>query len=179
MTSVIHINGWPGSGKRSIGKILAANMGGRLLDNHAMLNPAEALFERSDPLHLELHQAVRDITFDYAARVAPTVPIVLTDPLSDDAHDTSVFERFRALAVRRKARLVAVTLDIDLAENVRRLESPDRADHRKLTRADVLMDLQRRYRLLRPEGAEVFSLDVTRLTAAEAAGRIANWLRES
>ena len=71
MNNVIHINGWPGSGKRSIGQILATQIGGRLLDNHAMLNPAEALFSRFDPLHRELHRAVRDITLDYAANCRP------------------------------------------------------------------------------------------------------------
>jgi len=100
------------------------------------------------------------------------VALVLTDPLSDDVVDTAVFERFRALATQRKARLVAVTLEIDAPENVRRLENPRRADHRKLMRADVLQELRHKYRLLRPEGVETFSLDVTQLTAADAASRI-------
>jgi len=51
MNCIIHINGRPGSGRRSIGQIPAALIGGRLLDNHTMLNPAEAL-------HAEVHQAI-------------------------------------------------------------------------------------------------------------------------
>jgi hypothetical protein len=51
MSLILHINGWPGSGKLTIGRIVAGRLGARLLDNHTVLNPAEALFERDDPLH--------------------------------------------------------------------------------------------------------------------------------
>jgi hypothetical protein len=176
MSCVIHINGWPGSGKRSIGTILAAEIGGKLLDCHVMLNPAEALFERNDPLHAELLDAVRSVTLDYAAKLAQAVSIILTDPLSDDASDTAVFERYRNLATRRGARLISVTLEIEAAENVRRLETPSRAEHRKLTRATVLRELWHNVKLLQPEGTEAYSLDVTHLTASEAAARISTWV---
>ena len=51
---IIHINGWPGTGKLTVGRLLAERLGARLVDNHTLLNPAEALFSRSDPLHASL-----------------------------------------------------------------------------------------------------------------------------
>lgn len=58
MNLIVHLDGRPGSGKRTIGAILAARSGARLLDVHVMLNPAEAPFEHDDPLHATLYEAV-------------------------------------------------------------------------------------------------------------------------
>jgi shikimate kinase len=33
---IIHINGYPGVGKLTIGRIVAEQLGGRLLDNHSV-----------------------------------------------------------------------------------------------------------------------------------------------
>jgi hypothetical protein len=172
MSCVLHINGWPGSGKRTIGAIIAAQIGGRLLDNHVMLNPAEALFERQDPLHASLYRAVRTVALDHAARLAPGVSIVLTDSLSDDEADTNRFDDFRQLATRRNVPLIAVVLGIAPDENIRRLLTPSRSEHRKLTRPEVLRQLRERYRLLRPADVEVIDLDITQLTAEQAAAQI-------
>lgn len=176
MSFVLHINGWPGSGKRTIGGIVAEKIGGRLLDNHVMLNPAEALFERGDPLHASLRNAVREVTLDHAERLEPGVSIVLTDALSEDDADTASFEHYRRLAENRSARLVSVVLDIAPEENARRLVSPGRNDALKLTSTEVLEATRSRYRLLRPSGIEVIDLDVTELSAAEAAGEIIDLL---
>ena len=175
MNLVLHLNGWPGTGKRTIAAILAAQIGARLLDNHVMLNPAEALFERGDPNHAALLDAVRSLTLDYAAHVPSGTPIIATNALSDDEADIALFDRYRTLATRRGARLAAVVLDIAPDENARRLQSPGRAGHRKLTRPDVLHVMRTQYRLLRP-GADVLNLDVTNLSAADAASRILDWI---
>lgn len=179
MRYVLHINGWPGTGKRTIGKIVADRIGGRLLDNHVMLNPAEALFERGDPLHASLRDAVREATLEHAERLAPDVSIVLTDALSDDAEDTASFARYRRLAERRGSRLISVVLEIAPEENARRLVSPGRSDALKLTRVEVLEAMRSRYLLLRPTGIEVIDLDVTELSAAAAAGQIVDLLMRS
>jgi shikimate kinase len=39
---LINLNGWPGVGKLTVGRILAKTLGGRLLDNHTLLNVASA-----------------------------------------------------------------------------------------------------------------------------------------
>ena len=172
MNCVVHLNGWPGSGKRTISAILAARGGARLLDVHVMLNTAEALFERDDPLHAAPYDAVRSLVLDYAAKLAAGTSLVLTDPLADDRAGAALFGRFRDLATRRGACLLSVLLDIMPEENVRRLQTPSRAEHRKLTRPDVLLHMRDRYELLRPQGAETMILDITHLSAEEAAARI-------
>lgn len=177
MNCVVHLNGWPGSGKRTIGAILAIRLGARLLDAHVMLNPAEALFERDDPLHAALRDDVRSLVLDYAAKLAPGMSLVLTDPLAADEADMALFGRIRDLAVQRNARLAPIVLDITPGENVRRLQTPSRAEHRKLTRPDVLLRMRDRYELLRLQGTETMTLDITHLSADEAAARILEWIR--
>jgi len=108
----------------------------------------------------------------HAAQLAPDVPIVLTDALADDAGDVALFDEYLALAHKRSARLVAVILDCDAEENIRRLMQAGRTEQHKLTRPDVLRGLRDKYVLLRPGGVEKIELDVTRLSAEGAASAI-------
>ena len=101
----------------------------------------------------------------------------MTDPLADDRAGAALFERFRDLAARRGARLLPVLPDIMPAKNVRRLQKPSRAEHRKLTRPDVLLHMRDRHEPVRPQGAEAMTLDITHLSAEEAAARISEWIR--
>jgi hypothetical protein len=77
---------------------------------------------------------------------------------------------------RRSAQLMAVVLGIAPEENIRRLLTPGRSEHRKLMRPEVLRQMRERYRLLRPAEVEVLDLDITHLTADEAAAQILEWM---
>ncbi len=176
MNCIVHLNGWPGSGKRTVGAVLAAKSGARLLDVHVMLNPAEALFERDDPLHAALREAVRSLVMDHAAKLAPGMALILIDPLADDTAGAALFNQFQDLATRRGARLLSVRLEITPEENIRRLQTPSRAEHRKLTRPDILLHMRDRYELLRPQRADAMTIDVTHLSAEAAATRILEWI---
>ena len=178
MNVILHINGWPGCGKLTIARLVAARLDARLLDNHVLLNPAEALFGRDDPLHRSLRYKLREIVFTYAAQVTPDVPIVFTDALADDPGDAVLFEDYRALARSRSARLVSAVFDCDPDENVRRLTQAGRAEQRKLTRPAVLRDLRDKYVLLRPDGVQRIELDVTRLSAEDAAAALVERLSQ-
>jgi hypothetical protein len=172
LSLVLHINGWPGCGKLTIGRLVAERLGARFVDNHALLNPAEALFERNNPLHRELRYKIRETFFAYAARLAPDASIVFTDALADDPGDAATFDEYRTFAGARSSRLISAVLDCDLDENLRRLARPGRAEQRKLTRAAVLEDLRAKYRLLKPDDVERIDLDVTHLSADAAAAAL-------
>jgi hypothetical protein len=80
LTLIVHISGWPGSGKLTIGRLLVKRLGARLVDNHTLINPAECLFERGDPLYWPLRKAVRSLVFDYAAQLPPTFNVAQARP---------------------------------------------------------------------------------------------------
>jgi broad-specificity NMP kinase len=54
--TIVHINGCPGTGKLTIARLLAPMIGAKLVDNHTLINPAEMLFARRDPLYRSLRE---------------------------------------------------------------------------------------------------------------------------
>lgn len=172
MSLVIHINGWPGSGKLTIAREMAYRINARVVDSHTLLNPAEALYERTDPAYARLRRDLRELVFAHLKRVDARVPLIFTDALSDDPWDAKMFEEYRALAVSRRSRLISILLDCSQDENERRLVSADRAAQRKLTRIGTLRDLRQNYRLLKPANVENYAPDVSLMTVDDAAGWI-------
>lgn len=175
---VVHINGWPGSGKLTIARHLAERLGARLADNHTLINPAEALFARSDPLYRSLRSAVRESVLEHLARASVEQSFIFTDALSDDAADTRAFEDCGALARERGARFVAVVIDCDVEENLKRLTRAGRSKQHKLTDPEILLGLRQAHRLLRGNGDQLIEIDVTALGADEAAAAIAARIAE-
>ncbi|QRY70062.1 AAA family ATPase [Ensifer sp. PDNC004] len=174
---VVHINGWPGTGKLTIARQLAERLGARLADNHTLINPAEALFARGTPLYRSLRAAIRESVFEHVAKAPAEQSFVFTDALSDDAADSRAFEDYAALAQRRGARFVAVVIDCDLEENLKRLTRAGRAKQHKLTDPEVLLGLRRAHRLLRGNGDLLIEIDVTALGADEAAEAIVSQIK--
>ena len=60
---LVHINGYPGVGKLTIGRALADQLGAKLLDNHSVYNVAFALTEFKSPEFYDTVRAVRAIAF--------------------------------------------------------------------------------------------------------------------
>ncbi len=169
MSVIVHINGWPGTGKLTIARILTEQLNGRLIDNHTLLNPAERLYVRGTPEWKQLRVEIRTLVFEHVARLPPDIPIVMTDALAEHPDDIKMFNEYRALSSRRGARLVPVVLQCTPEENRRRLRAAGRGELLKLVDAAVLDDLRAKYELLRPAGLPSVELGVDGLSAADAA----------
>jgi shikimate kinase len=76
---LINLNGWPGAGKLTVGRILAEKLGGRLLDNHSILNLASAVTRVGVPQYYETARAIRAIAFDRILELPSQFPFVLTN----------------------------------------------------------------------------------------------------
>lgn len=172
---VIHICGWPGSGKQTIGRALAAKIGGRLIDNHLMISPASAVYNRGQPGHLKLRQQVQIGVFDHALDLPADVPIIFTNALAETPEDRALFAPFAEFARQRDARMMAVTLEISGSENEARLTDPKRIGRGKLMDISILRSHRVKLALLRPEGA--IDLTVDGLTAEEAADQIVGFFQ--
>lgn len=170
---IVHINGWPGTGKLTIARHLAEYLGARLADNHTLINPAEALFARGTPLYRSLRATVRTAVLDHVRRADAGQSFLFTDALSNDEFDSRAFDDYATLAAARGARFVAVVLDCSVEENLKRLTRAGRARAYKLTDPQVLMDLRRRHVLLKGKSDLLIEFDVTDLGADEAAREIA------
>lgn len=179
MSVVVHINGWPGVGKLTIARLLAEKLNARLLDNHTLINPAEALFARTDPAYYPFRADVRALAFAWAAQLPAGSSVVLTDAIAqEEPRHHAMFADCVSLADSLGAGLVSVVLDCEPQENARRLLDPGRRELRKLDSLEILSGIRRDATLLRPEGVPRIDLDVTHMAAAEAAGLIADRISE-
>ena len=172
---LIHICGWPGSGKRTIARHLADLIGGKVIHNHLMLDPAGALFDRGTPDHSVLREEVRGVIYRAALTMPPDVPLIVTDALAASDAVSPLITSTLTLAVQRDSDVIPIVLDISAAENARRLTDPSRIGSGKLTDRAVLQSLRDAHALLHLPGAIVF--DVTDLSAEQAAHLIADALK--
>lgn len=169
MSNIVHINGWPGVGKLTVARIVSQRVGYRLVDNHMLLNPAEVLFSRDDPLHGSLRKTIRKAFFEHAAqRTEPS--LIFTNALADDPGDRVFHEEVAELANCRPSQLISVVLDCAEEENLRRLQDEQRKLHLKLTDGDVLKSIRSRYGLFFPENC--LAIDTTHLPPEAVAMQI-------
>lgn len=174
---IIHINGFPGVGKLTVGKLLAAQLGGRLLDNHSIYNVALALTEFKSPPYYETLRAVRAIAYQRVLELPAGVPVVLTNAhMSDSDWGNECWDAVIELARTRGVPLFIVVMECSPEENARRIQGLDREEKRKPRDPGMFRGNIEGRPLLDRGGDHLLRLDVTHLPAEEAARQIAAWV---
>ena len=175
---LIHINGLPGVGKLTIGKLLTERLDGRLLDNHSIYNVAFALTEFRSEEFYDTVRAVRAIAYERAAAIPSAVPITLTNAhFEDSAWGNECWDAAIDLARQRGSQLYVVVLTCtDLDEHDRRIRSADRALKRKPQDPAIYTARNSGRRPIDRDADHLLHLDVTGLTAEQSADRIAQWI---
>lgn len=173
---LLHLNGWPGVGKLTIARLLRDRFGARLLDNHTVFNAAFALAEFRSPEFYAAARSIRDAAYDAARNVPASVPIIMTNALSNSDWGRENWDAIKSLANGRKAKLFQVTLECEEREQARRMTTAERAYLGKLTDPGAW---SLRGRDLLEQGADaILRLDNTDLSAADSADRIFDWICE-
>ncbi|KAJ4137174.1 hypothetical protein NW768_002755 [Fusarium equiseti] len=172
---IIHINGYPGTGKLTIARKLVevlSHCNAKLIHNHLLIDPVDAILPRSSPEYQPARRALRSVIFDAIAKSPDTKNSihVFTDFQSNDFIGRGVMGEYINLAERHKSLLVPITLTCSKEENLRRLASYERGFHGKLTEPLVVEHLRNATEVYQwPEGQPLhLKLDVTELTVAEA-----------
>lgn len=174
---IVHINGYPGVGKLTVGRSLSARLGGRLLDNHAMYDVAFALAEFRSPAWDEIARGVREVAFRGIEAISPSIPIITTNACSDSDWGNEMWDAMLAMAERRGSPFLVVSLACSPEENARRVQSEDRRGG-KMSDPLALEAYRRRWRLLEHGGDALLRLDSTHLSADATAEHIAAWVNE-
>ncbi|SCB38920.1 AAA family ATPase [Rhizobium hainanense] len=131
---IIHLNGWPGVGKYTVGKIVAERLRARFLDNHTLLNIAIALTDRGTPEYYELATKTRNLAFEAILRLPSSEPVVMTGVVASGGSHDFLIDNWKAilsLAERRERGVYSIVLTCSEDENARRMSNEDREAHRK------------------------------------------------
>jgi hypothetical protein len=175
---IIHINGSPGTGKLSVARHLIEqlpqhNIPTRLVHNHLLIDPADAVLHRTQPGYQTVRRAIRAAIFSALEQESATygATYIFTDFQSSDAIGSSVCAEFAATARNRGCALISVVLNCEEEENLRRVASSDRGMTKKLTDVELVRSFRKHgapvHRFV--EGPVSLELDVTNLSAEEVA----------
>ncbi|HEY8614882.1 AAA family ATPase [Phenylobacterium sp.] len=179
MSVLIHINGYPGAGKLTLGRRLAEAIGGKLVDNHSIYNLALALTEMKSPAYFETLRAVRVIAFQRVLELPPLTPVVVTNAhMTDSDWGNENWDAWADLARQRGARLLVVVLDCQADELDRRIASPERAARRKLTDPAQFTGARTGRMLIDRGGDATLRFDTTGLSPDEAFSRVLAFVTE-
>jgi hypothetical protein len=169
---IIHLNGWPGVGKLTIGRALAGLLDARLIDNHLLHDVAIACAGLDDPQRWPLYEEVRAAAYRTLAGRPAAESFVMTNALCvGSERERQAWDHVVDLATARRAPLVPVVLEAAIEENARRVADAGRGP-RKLTDPAVLRSFVTHDSIQRPDVPELLILDVTALSAEQAAARI-------
>lgn len=174
---IVHLNGWPGVGKLTVGRALAERLGARLIDNHLLHDVAIRCTGLADPGRWPLYEKVRHAAYEALKDRPGAETFVMTNALcTNDARERQAWNHVVDLAIARNAALVPVVLEAGFEENARRLQSPERMG-RKLSDPAVLRSFLATDSIQKPDVPDLLVLDVTRLCADQAADAICRHLR--
>jgi len=175
---IVHLNGWPGVGKKTIGSELAKNLRARFIHNHLLHDVAIVCAGLNDPDRWVLYERVRTAAYASLKRRSLTEVFVMTNGLCKNApRELEAWNRVVDLAVSRNVPLVPVVLEAAPDEIIRRVQSPERSG-RKLTDPTQLRSYLAEDTLQYPAVSELLVLDVTSLKAEEAVARIEDHLTD-
>lgn len=167
---LIHINGFPGVGKLTVARELEKITGGRLIDNHAIINLAYLVTEHGTPEFFDLHKNLTLTLYKTLANVKGLDLLIFTNAQAAELpEDVERLERISDLAAARKETFVPVVLTCQQDEHKKRVASPERADRKKLTNAGILEGMLQNYTPHLPDHPNALTLDITHLSPLESA----------
>lgn len=175
---IIHINGWPGVGKKTIGEIVAKEINARFIHNHVLHDVAWACAGRGDEEYWPLYERVQSEAYKVLARRPSEENFVMTNALCKTAdREILAWEHVVALAIKRNVPLIPIVLKASINVLVERVTHPDRLTT-KLTDPEYLTQMLTKHELLVPRVDDTFLIDVDELSAEDVASSIIKYLSE-
>lgn len=130
MAHLYYLVGPPGSGKRTVGKVLSRLSGAALMDNHLINDPIFTAFGADGqrplpPAVWALVRQVREAVLNAVEQAPPHLSHIFTNDLADQPGEELTLNRLRALASKRGSTFIPVWLECPLPELERRMPCPD------------------------------------------------------
>jgi len=173
---IIHLNGWPGVGKKTIGSILANHLRARFIHNHLLHDVAIVCTSFDDPDRWILYELVRQAAYASLRKRPLTEIFIMTNALCKNTpREIKAWSHVVELAISRNVPLIPIVLEATSDELVRRLQSADRIG-KKLSDPAELRSYFDVDTIQYPAVPELLILDVTNLRPEESAARIEDHL---
>lgn len=173
---IIHLIGFAGVGKLTIAKEIVAQSNFKLVDNHLINNPIFSVVEADGLTPLpktvwEKTRIIRETVFDAILNISPPhFNFVLTNELVEDREgDLVIYKKVEELAHKRGSLFLPIRLVCDEEELCKRVVSEDRKLGFKEIDVDAAHQKSQTFEVLNPNHPNVFTLDVTSLSADNAA----------
>jgi chloramphenicol 3-O-phosphotransferase len=173
---ILVLNGYPGTGKLTIGQALAPMMGAKLVDIHTIYNLAFALTEFRTQAFFDATDRVEAIAHDLIHDLPLEVPVLWTTVLAGDS-DRAIAAWNRLIDLgRARPPLLMVHIHCDLEENIRRIQGESRIGARKPLDPEYGHRNHGQAKPLMHKGADLLlELDTTRLSQESSARAIETW----
>ncbi|KAF4632735.1 hypothetical protein G7Y89_g5385 [Cudoniella acicularis] len=174
---IIHINAYPGTGKLTIATALTTLLPKttKLVHNHLLINPADAILTRSQPGYQALRRSIRAAVFQTLIHEPAThnTAYIFTDFQSTDEVGSAVCKEFENAAAERGGKFVPIVLWCREDVNLERLIEGERKERGKLVNVELVKGFRERVEIFKFKGNEnALLLDVSDLMAGEAAEKI-------
>lgn len=171
-TTVIYLFGHPGTGKYTIGLELA-KQGYVLCDNQLVNNPIFTLLNYDGYSNIprfawDAIGRIRTVMLDFLA-TEQNGNYVLTNCLYENKGDRDCYNQVENMALKRDSLFIPVKLTISKEENVKRITEPSRRERWKSIDPE---DVHQREELLEVKHPHLLELDVSSLSAMDAAAAI-------
>lgn len=184
--SIIYLIGFAGVGKFTIAKEIVSLSNFKLVDNHLINNPIFSVIETDGKTPLpeevwEKTKVIRETVFDVIQTISPSsFNFVLTNELIEGRKgDIEIYQKVLALANKRGSLFLPVRLICAENELCKRVESEDRKLYFKEIDVDAAHQKSQISNVLNPNHSNLFTLEVTHLTAKQAADVILKRLIEN
>jgi len=175
----IYLIGFAGCGKLTIAQAIRARCDCILVDNHLINNVIFSLIDPDGKTKLpdkvwEQVRRVRSAALDTIRDLAKPgrIFIFTNELLESEERDRQIFQEIADLARHRGALFLPARLTIAPVELSRRVVSPGRAEQFKEIDPQAALTKAWEREVFRPHGFDYIELDVTTITAEEAAERI-------
>lgn len=153
---VVVLNGFPGTGKLTIATKMKSYFAEdivRLIDNHLLIDPAQAIYPGRSAAHCELRRKFRKVAFDAIRKIAQEGKTVLmTACLVDNEADIRTFEEHISIVFNTHIPIYWLNLGCDRDVLEKRVISKERREggKSKLTDTSILRQIMEDHRLLKP-----------------------------
>ncbi|KAJ7159825.1 hypothetical protein C8R43DRAFT_345603 [Mycena crocata] len=168
------INGFVGVGKSTVARHLASLLPlARVIDNHLLLDPADALCPRSCSGYQELRQQFRSVAFRFIID-SESSSFLFTSNCSVSELGTATARQYQQAAKECGAKFVPVVLDCDLHQVRNRVADPARvkSSRFKLQDPEVASKIWQSKEIFRFHTSDELYLDTSHSTAEEVARSI-------